>query len=86
MRIIPLLPLFAALVPVSAMTQTPPAPDRAQAAFDKADSNRDGSLTLAEWTAAGRRERGFKMIDADGDGKVTPGELRAAMAKYGRGG
>ena len=44
----------------------------------KVDTNSDGALDLAEWKAAGRRERGFTMIDADKDGKVTPAELRAA--------
>jgi Ca2+-binding EF-hand superfamily protein len=34
----------------------------------------------------GRRttRAGFTMIDANKDGKVTPEELRAAMAKYGK--
>lgn len=54
--------------------------------FVKADTNHDGVLSLDEWKAAGRRERGFGMIDTNGDGKVTSAELKAAMAKYGRGG
>ena len=44
----------------------------------------DGALSLEEWKAAGRRDRGFAMIDADHDGKVTPDELRAAAAMRGK--
>ncbi len=84
MRSLYLLPLLAAAYPSLAMAQATSTPDKAQAVFEKADSNHDGALSLAEWTAAGRRERGFKMIDADGDGKVTPSELEAAAAKFGR--
>ncbi|UAK23722.1 EF-hand domain-containing protein [Sphingomonas nostoxanthinifaciens] len=60
------------------------APNAAQQAFDKADTDHDGALSLAEWKAMGRRERGFNFIDANHDGKVTPDEIRAAMARFRR--
>lgn len=74
--------LIAMASPIAAVAQA--APDVAKAMFDKADANHDGAISLAEWKAAGRRERGFNIIDADHDGKVTPAELAAAAAKYGR--
>jgi Ca2+-binding EF-hand superfamily protein len=58
--------------------------DKAKAIFEKADTNHDGVIDLAEWTATGHRERGFTMVDADDDGKVTPEELQAAAARFGR--
>lgn len=68
--------------PTDAATPTASAPDDpVQAMFDKADANRDGVLTLEEWKAAGRREQGFQMIDADHDSKVTLVEIRAAISK-----
>lgn len=54
--------------------------------FDAWDSNKDGALTLNEWTAAGRQEDGFKRVDADHDGKITPAELKAAVARMQSGG
>ena len=70
---------------VSAMAQTDPAAriEKARAAFAATDTNKDGALSLQEWTAAGRKDRGFKMIDADRDGKLTPAELKAIADKYG---
>lgn len=82
-----LVATLAILIPAGLASAHPsPSPDKAQDAFGKADANHDGVISLDEWKAAGRRERGFKIIDANGDGKVTPAELKAAMAKYGRGG
>jgi len=78
--------LMMALVTGTASAQTAASPDQAKAKLAEMDLNHDGALSLDEWKAAGRRERGFKMIDADGDGKVTIAELQAARAKYGRGG
>ena len=78
--------LMIGMVPaVSAFAQTDPAAqlEKARAAFAAIDTNKDGALSLQEWTAAGRKERGFKMVDGDGDGKVTPAELQAIAQKYG---
>lgn len=55
---------------------------RAKAAFDKADQDKDGALNLKEWKAMGRRDRGFQMMDANHDGKLTPEEIRSAIAAY----
>lgn len=95
---IPMLAIAAMLFPIAATAQDAPAPapeetpapaatpDRAAAAFAKIDRNGDGVVTADEWKAAGRRERGFKFIDSDHDGKLTLAELRAAAARFHRGG
>lgn len=54
--------------------------------FNAWDSNRDGALTLTEWTAAGREEDGFHRVDADHDGKITLAELKTAVARMRSGG
>jgi Ca2+-binding EF-hand superfamily protein len=77
----PLLALLF-LVPATALAQ--PDDARIKQVFKAADANGDGAITLAEWTAAGRRERGFQRIDADKDGKVTLKELETAAAKMNR--
>lgn len=56
------------------------APDLDQV-FKSWDKNGDGVLTKDEWLAAGRREEGFARVDADHDGKVTPAELKDAIAR-----
>jgi membrane fusion protein (multidrug efflux system) len=48
-----------------------------QAAFQAADANRDGGVTLAEWTAGGRPDNAFARMDANGDGRVTLTEMQA---------
>lgn len=67
--------------------QDRPAPEearqQAQKRFAAADTNDDGALSLAEWQAAGRRQRGFEMLDADKDGRVTPLEIRSAAERAG---
>lgn len=67
----------------SAQSAEPATPDKLQQLFAKADQNKDGMITLDEWKAAGRRERGFRLIDANHDGKMTLEELRGAAAAYG---
>ena len=46
-----------------------------------ADANKDGKWSKEEWLAAGRREMGFAMIDADKDGFVTQPELMEGMKR-----
>lgn len=46
-----------------------------------ADANNDGQWSLEEWRAAGRRDRGFEMMDADKNGQITRDELRSGMER-----
>lgn len=82
--------ITAALIAVSASgalaqtTVTPEQKAKAEAAakaLAAADANKDGKWDKAEWLAAGRRERGFQMLDADSDGFVSQAELKDGMAK-----
>jgi hypothetical protein len=41
----------------------------------KADTNRDGTITLVEWTSAGGDRRSFQLADQSRDGTVTRTEL-----------
>ena len=80
------LTLALALVAAPALAQTPPPatpPAKGQGGkfFDATDTNKDGVISQAEWTAAGRRPEGFTMMDLNKDGKVTREEGRAAMKK-----
>lgn len=57
-----------------------PAPKK----FVKADTDQDGKLSLAEFTAAHPGEKAgkrFETADADKDGFLTPAELKAARGK-----
>lgn len=64
--------------------------DEMRAKLLAADTDHDGKWSRAEWTAAGRRERGFAFMDTDRDGYLTPAELMAGMQRLramgGRGG
>ena len=62
-------------------TPTPEQKERARDMFVSADTDKSGALDMAEWKAAGRRERGFSYIDTDKNGEITPDELREAVAK-----
>lgn len=77
--------LLAALLPAAALAAEPgqpPAPTGAAAEkLLAADTDGDGSWSKAEWTAAGRRERGFDMLDADRNGLLTRAELRDGLTK-----
>lgn len=86
--------ILAAMMPATlAQAQTPPpvapsaappanaATGDARARLMAADANKDGNWDKSEWLAAGRRERGFQMLDADSDGFVTQAELKDGMAK-----
>jgi len=87
MRLLRLLP-FAALV-LSACQTAPknPAdwdvpltlqtvgPAYADYVVERADTNKDGQVTLVEWTTAGGTERSFLLVDQNKDGTVTRSEL-----------
>lgn len=49
--------------------------------FKQWDANKDGGLSKDEWVAAGRPAERFAAVDADSDGKITPEELSAAIAR-----
>ena len=74
--------LFLALAllatPALAQTASPASPRERLIA---ADANKDGKWSKEEWLAAGRREMGFAMIDADKDGFVTQPELMEGMKR-----
>jgi hypothetical protein len=46
-----------------------------------ADANKDGKWDLAEWLAAGRRERGFRFLDTNKDGFLTADEIKAGVER-----
>lgn len=79
---------LAALLATPVLAQEPPAapaPALAQSAAGQrlmaADADKDGRWSKAEWLAAGRREMGFNLIDADKDGFVSRPELAEGMKR-----
>ena len=56
------------------------------AAFEEADANDDGALTLEEFRTlmAMREQRHFERLDADDNGRVTLEELEEGRGKRGR--
>jgi len=66
--------------------RAPQTPEQVEASFKQMDTNKDGSISKEEWTAAGRREQGFTRFDANGDGKITLDEMKAAAARAPAGG
>ena len=95
-RLIPALILLA--LPAVALAQPPAGggpggpprqpqtPEQIEAAFKAMDTNKDGSISKEEWTAAGRREQGFARFDANGDGKITLEEMKTVTASFAAGG
>lgn len=49
--------------------------DYADRVVEIADANKDGVVTLVEWTNAGGDKRSFLLVDEDRDGAVTRTEL-----------
>jgi Ca2+-binding EF-hand superfamily protein len=50
---------------------------RGNALFKRLDANRDGAISMAEAAAAPRLQRGFALLDANGNGRVTRAEYDA---------
>ena len=50
-------------------------PAYANYVIEKADGNKDGKVTVVEWTKAGGTEKCFLLVDTNKDGAVTRTEL-----------
>jgi hypothetical protein len=50
-------------------------PAYADYVIERADANKDGQVTLVEWTNAGGTQKSFLLVDQNKDGKVTRTEL-----------
>jgi len=46
----------------------------------RADTDRNGTLSQAEWLAIGRKAKGFARMDTNHDGQVDKAELVAGVA------
>ena len=60
--------------------QSAHAQDKATAILQKLDKNGDGKISLEEWP---NPPKAFKMIDTDGDGLLSPEELKARFGSEG---
>lgn len=72
------LALVCALAPASAMAQAADETEKV-AGFETLDTNGDGVIDDAEWTAGSHqlaKAPGFSALDADGDGRISPKEWR----------
>ena len=74
------LALALALLAAPAVAQEP-APASPRERLIAADANKDGKWSKDEWLAAGRREMGFNLLDADKDGFVSQAELMEGMKR-----
>ncbi|MDP2028486.1 MAG: hypothetical protein Q8K12_02500 [Thiobacillus sp.] len=72
--------LGLALQPAYAAESVPPAPaaSTASLSFKTLDTDKDGYLSMKEFTAKGLDDLAFRAADVDSDGRVEPGEY----AKY----
>ncbi|MEI9890833.1 MAG: EF-hand domain-containing protein [Caulobacteraceae bacterium] len=80
------LPALALAQPPGGGARQPQTPEQVEASFKQMDTNKDGSISKDEWTAAGRREQGFTRFDTNGDGKITLEEMKAVAASFAAGG
>lgn len=76
--------IIASLSALPALAQAPaanPVQSEAGQRLMAADANKDGKWSKEEWLAAGRREMGFSLLDADKDGFVSRPELAEGMKR-----
>jgi Ca2+-binding EF-hand superfamily protein len=76
MRLLILAAGAALLASAGAASAQMPAPADIIKQWDK---DGDGAVSKEEWIAAGRPAERFDLVDANKDGKITAGELTAAM-------
>ena len=65
----------------SAMAQEPTSrsPFTTEQVVEMMDTNKDGTISKAEWQAAGRRGQQFAKIDANANEKISADVLKAAI-------
>lgn len=84
--------LIAAMASPAFAQRTPPTPEEQAARFDKADANKDGKLSMAEFKASipaemaanmddARLKTIFDRRDADHDGFISKAEFTAPMQR-----
>ena len=72
--------LIAAALAGPAFAQ--PAPDAVAARMiARLDTDKNGTLSEAEWLAGGRKGRGFARMDTNHDGQLDKAELSAGIAR-----
>jgi Ca2+-binding EF-hand superfamily protein len=80
--LVALMTCAALLVPHAVAAGQPGA--KLEAAFKKADTDNDGTLTKDEAKSMPRVAKNFDAIDADKDGTVSLDEIRASMKQKGK--
>lgn len=88
MRYLRIMTACVALGSGSALAQAPQQPSPGAGAlpdpvalFAAADTDSTGAISLEEWLAAGRQERGFDLFDTDQNGALSLDELKAGLER-----